>query len=62
MQSAPTPSRTRHQAAISFAVVVAAAIFSALDLHGWHIYVGVGLTLIAAAYGLLRWKQKYPRQ
>ena len=25
-------------------------------------YVGVGLTLIAAAYGLLRWKQKYPRQ
>jgi hypothetical protein len=33
-----------------------------LGLHGWHIYVGVGLTLIAAAYGLLRWKQKYPRQ
>jgi hypothetical protein len=62
MQPAATPSRTRRKAAISFAVAVAAAIFSAFDLHGWHISVGLGLTLIAAAYGLLRWKQKYPRR
>jgi hypothetical protein len=37
-------SRSRRKAAISFAIAAAAAIFSALDLHGWHIYLGLGLT------------------
>lgn len=54
-------SRARRKAAISLAIAVAAAIFSALELHGWHIYVGLGLTAIAAIYGLTRWKQKYQR-
>jgi hypothetical protein len=54
-------SRARRKAAISFAIAVAAAIFSALELHGWHIYVGLGLTAIAAVYGLTRWKRKYPQ-
>jgi hypothetical protein len=54
-------SRTRRKAAISFAIAVAAAIFSAFDLHGWHVYVGLGLTVIAAIYGLTRWQRKYPR-
>jgi len=61
-QSTAAPQRSRRKAAISFAIAVAAAIFSAFDFHGWHVYVGLGLTLIAASYGLLRWKQKYPRQ
>jgi hypothetical protein len=52
-------SRARRKAAVSFAIAVAAAIVSALELHGWHIYVGLGLTVIAAIYGLTRWKRKY---
>jgi hypothetical protein len=54
-------SRARRKAAISFAIAVAAAIFSALELHGWHIYVGLALTAVAAIYGLTRWKRKYPQ-
>jgi hypothetical protein len=55
------PQRARRKAAISFAIAVAAAIFSAFDLHGWHIYIGLGLALVVAAYGLLRWRRKYPK-
>jgi hypothetical protein len=54
-------SRAKRKAAIAFAIAVASAIFSALELHGWHIYVGLGLTAIATIYGLTHWKQKYSR-
>lgn len=54
-------SRAKRKAAIAFAIAVASAIFSALELRGWHIYVGLGLTAIAVIYGLTRWKQKYSR-
>jgi hypothetical protein len=53
--------RARRKAAISFAVAVAAAIFSALELHGWHVYVGLALTFTVAAYGLTRWRRKYTK-
>jgi 4-hydroxybenzoate polyprenyltransferase len=54
--------RSRRKAAMSFAGAVAAALVSVLGLHGWHIYIGLGLTLIAALYGLMRWSKKYPLQ
>jgi hypothetical protein len=53
---------SRRKAAMSFAGAVAAALVSVLGLHGWHIYIGLGLTLIAALYGLMRWSKKYPLQ
>jgi hypothetical protein len=53
-------SRKRRKAAVSFAIAMAAAIFSALELHGWHIYVWLALTAVAAIYGLTHWKRKYP--
>ncbi|HEY4879554.1 MAG TPA: hypothetical protein VIH97_10550 [Candidatus Acidoferrales bacterium] len=53
-------SRARRKAAISYAIAMAAAIFSVLELHGWHIYVGLALTAVAAIYGLTHWKRKYP--
>ena len=53
-------SRARRKAAISYAIAMAAAIFSALELHGWHIYVGLALTAVAAIYGLTRWNEDIP--
>jgi O-antigen/teichoic acid export membrane protein len=53
------PPRTRRTAAISFAAAVLAAVFSALELHGWHIYIGLAVVLITALYGFARWRQKY---
>jgi hypothetical protein len=57
----PASQSTKRKAAISLVIAAAGAIFSAFDLHGWHIYVGLGLTMVAAVYGLMRWKQKYPQ-
>ena len=53
------PQAARRKAAISFAVAVLAAIVSVLELNGWHIYIGLGLVLIAAVYGLTRWNRRY---
>jgi hypothetical protein len=55
----PTVSqRSRRKSAISFAVAVLAAIVSVLELHGWHVYIGFGLVLLAAVFGLLQWRRK----
>jgi hypothetical protein len=56
------PQRARRKAAVSFAIAIVAALLSVFDLHGWHIYIGLVLTASAALYGLMRWRQKYPRQ
>jgi hypothetical protein len=53
------PPRSRRTAAISFAAALFAAVFSALELHGWHIYIGLAVVLITALYGFTRWRQKY---
>jgi hypothetical protein len=53
------PQADRRKGAISFAIAVLAAIVSVLELHGWHVYIGLGLVLIAAVYGLTRWKRNY---
>ena len=53
-------SRARRKATISFAIAVAAAVFSALDLHLWHIYLGLALTAIAAFCGLTAGNENIP--
>lgn len=36
-----------------------AAVISALELHGWHVYLAMGLVGIGLAIGLVRWSKKY---
>lgn len=35
-----------------------AAVFSALELHGWHVYLALTLVGIALTIGLVRWSWK----
>jgi predicted 2-oxoglutarate/Fe(II)-dependent dioxygenase YbiX len=54
----PADSRqARHKAAI--AIAVTATIVSVFDLRGSYIYAGLGLTLAAALFGLMRREKKY---
>lgn len=36
-----------------------AAIISALELHGWHVYLAMGLVGIGLVFGFVRWSRKY---
>lgn len=35
-----------------------AAVISALQLHGWHVYLALGLIGIGLTVGFVRWSQK----
>lgn len=35
-----------------------AAIISALEMHGWHVYLALSLVGIALAIGFLRWSRE----
>lgn len=35
------------------------ALVSATELHGWHIYVGLGIAGVAIFFGFVRWNRKY---
>ncbi len=34
-----------------------AAVFSALELHGWHVYLALALVGVGLTIGLLRWSR-----
>jgi hypothetical protein len=34
------------------------AVISALELHGWHVYLALALVGIGLAIGFLRWSRK----
>jgi hypothetical protein len=48
----------------AFLVVVSAlgAILSVLELHGWHVYVGLAAVGIAVFIGFMRWNRRYPNK
>ena len=51
--------RSKGKAAVLIILAGLTAVVSALELHGWHIYLA--LTLIGAGLiiGLIRWARKY---
>jgi hypothetical protein len=48
----------------AFLVVLSAlgAIFSVLELHGWHVYLGLALVGLMIVIGFLRWNRKYSNE
>jgi hypothetical protein len=44
----------------AFLVVVSAlgAMFSVLELHGWHVYVGLAVVGVVIVIGFLQWNRK----
>jgi hypothetical protein len=48
----------------AFLVVLSAlgAVFSVLELHGWHVYLGLALVGLMIVIGFLRWNRKYPNE
>jgi hypothetical protein len=49
---------TKGKAALVLALSGIAAIVSAAQLHGWHIYVGLGIAGAAIFIGFVRWNRK----
>ncbi|HXJ05447.1 MAG TPA: hypothetical protein VNH65_10135 [Candidatus Acidoferrum sp.] len=36
-----------------------AAVISALELHGWHVYLAMALIGLGLAIGFIRWSRRY---
>ena len=49
---------TKGKAALVLALSALAAIVSATELHGWHIYLGLGIAGVAIFLGFVRWNRK----
>src|SRR6476660_1075427 len=50
---------SKSKAGILIALSGLAAVISALELHGWHVYLAMGLVGIGLAIGFIRWSKKY---
>jgi len=50
---------TKGKAALLFVLSALGAIFSAVELHGWHVYLGFVLVGAGLFVGFIRWNRKY---
>ena len=50
---------TKGKAALLVVVSALIAIVSALGLHGWQVYVGLGVAAVAIFFAFTRWNRKY---
>ena len=50
---------SKSKAVILIALSGLAAVISALELHGWHVYLAMGLVGMGLAIGFIRWSKKY---
>ena len=50
---------TKGKAAVLFALSALTAIVSAMRLHGWHVYLGLGIAALAIFLGFLAWNRKF---
>jgi len=50
---------SKTKAAILISLSGLAAVISALELHGWHVYLAMGLVGIGLTIGFIRWSKKY---
>jgi uncharacterized membrane protein YccC len=44
---------------VTFALSAIAAVISATELHGWHVYLGFALVGVGLCFGFLSFKRKY---
>jgi hypothetical protein len=49
---------TRGKAALLFVLSAVAALVAALELHGWHVYVGLAFVGLALYIGFTRWNRR----
>jgi hypothetical protein len=49
---------TKGQAALMFALSALGAVFSVLELHGWHMCMGCVLVGVGIIVGFIRWNRK----
>ena len=50
---------SKTKAAILISLSGLAAVISTLELHGWHVYLAMGLVGIGLTIGFIRWSKKY---
>ena len=50
---------TKGKAALLFVLSALGAIFSALELHGWHVYVGFAVVGTGILIGFFRWNRSH---
>jgi len=50
---------SKSKAVILISLSGLATVLSALELHGWHVYLAMGLVGIGRAIGFIRWSKKY---
>ena len=50
---------TKGKAALIMGVSTLMALVSATELHGWHLYAGLGVIGVAIFAGFVRWNRKY---
>jgi UDP-N-acetylmuramyl pentapeptide phosphotransferase/UDP-N-acetylglucosamine-1-phosphate transferase len=50
---------TKGKAALLVVLSALGAVFSVLELHGWHVYLGFALAGAGIFIGFLRWNRKY---
>ncbi|MGH9744144.1 MAG: hypothetical protein ACRD51_17525 [Candidatus Acidiferrum sp.] len=49
---------SKGRAALLIFVSGLTAVVSALELHGWHVYLALGIVGVGLAIGFLRWSRK----
>jgi hypothetical protein len=49
---------TKGKAALLFVLSAVGAVFSVLELHGWHVYLGLTLVGVGIFFGFIRWNRK----
>lgn len=50
---------TRGKAALLLILSALAAIVSARELHGWHVYLGLAIAGLGIFIGFIRWNRSY---
>jgi 4-hydroxybenzoate polyprenyltransferase len=50
---------TKGKAALLLVISALIAIVSATHLHGWHVYLGLGIAAAAIFFAFTRWNRKY---
>jgi len=52
---------TKGKAAFLIVVSALGAILSVLELHGWHVYLGLAGVGVGVFIGFMRWNRKFPQ-
>lgn len=50
---------SKNKAVLLISLSGLAAVISALELHGWHVYLALALIGVGLTIGFVRWSRKY---